>query len=112
MEIEATTISCATERRADLAYQPLPAVLLAAPGLLCWAILAAAFLNALSDSIFDSIAIFGLVLTIVAVPCALFSLFHYLKPRGLRRRWYVVLNLVINVSGLLFISMVLTRVIH
>jgi hypothetical protein len=88
---------------------PLVAVMLCLPGVLCWSLLLTLFLVPRSmQQNFAFLRILsgpGIFLCWgVAIVCALISLAIYLWRR---KPWYVWINLLVNVAGLLFSGVVL-----
>jgi len=89
---------------------PVEAVLLCLPGLICWII----FLGSISGVLFRWLRFPRLRLTIpivlilwfVAVVTAIASFASYAGRNKGQRSWYVWLNLILNGAGLLFTTVV------
>jgi hypothetical protein len=105
-------------------HRPLPAVLLCLPAILCWgaflALLDRFFLRLLPiPRIPQSFARFHvpwlwivLIVWVLAVVTALVSIDEYVVSRRKPRPWYVWLNLLVNISGLLFTFGVLLLILY
>jgi hypothetical protein len=105
MTAKIVSIDYAIPRKSEAGYHPLFAVLLCTPGLLCWLLLVAMMSRAMPDFFIGRAFPGGVVVLVLsAILTAVFSIVHYFLPSGLRRPWYVILNLVINISGLLFLG--------
>jgi hypothetical protein len=91
---------------------PAVAMLTCLPGLICWLFLLSAFVRPLIPRTITSSRLlpFGgvemLVCWAAAIITALFSIGHYLRRRR-ARPWYVWINLIINITGLLFTAGIL-----
>src|SRR5438105_4031719 len=79
---------------APLRENPLVALLLCFPGVLCW-------INLLAENASSQRLRFGalMVLWLVAVVTAITSIILYWRSR---KRWFVIVCLILNVAGLLF----------
>ena len=91
-------------------YHPLAAILLCTPGMLCWILLlsiVAGFAPPFVIPFFKQGYIFALIG--LAVTTAMISLPVYLYRPLLRKPWHVYLNLVVNVSGLIFVAWLFSR---
>lgn len=95
----ATPVAAARSR-----HGPVPAILLCTPGLLCWTLLAGMMSHVLPLRVISIVA--GqliLPLVLVAVLTALSSIIYYFFLTRRHMPWYVILNLVINIGGLLLL---------
>jgi hypothetical protein len=94
---------------ARLRHHPLPAILLCTPGLLCWTLLAGMMVHALPLMVIRFVA-GGVILplTLAAVLTALSSVVYYFFLSRRQMPWFVILNLVINIAGLLLLTGVFT----
>jgi hypothetical protein len=96
-------VEYATPILAARSHHPLPAILLCTPGLICWALLAGfvtGWMPRFVERLFEGIF---LPLLAAAVLTAIVSIIIYLFVPRQRKPWFVILNLVINISGLLFL---------
>jgi hypothetical protein len=94
--------------------RPIPsatkAILLTLPGLICWAILLGQIGRFWMRPIFryrvneERLAIVGGIVWLIAIPTALYCVFHYFPKR---KTIYVVICLIVNIVGLLFTAVVL-----
>jgi hypothetical protein len=90
-----------------LTESPLLAAVLCLPGVICWCSLLSLIFRRMLPGRFAAMSpvrVLGgslLLIWAFAVLTAVFSLVIYAR-RGVRPRWYVWLNLAVNVSGLLF----------
>jgi fatty acid desaturase len=78
---------------------------LTVPGLFCWCAFFSQFVRfwlpypvrrLLRE---DVLAIPTLLFWLIAIPTAIYSIFHYYRKR---KTWYVIVCLILNVAGLLF----------
>ena len=86
----------AASPEAEPTRSPLVAVLLCLPGVCCWAVIAAGLWHIRIPRI-GAGPVF--ICWMVAVVTALWSIFLYCEGP---RPWYVWMNLILNVAGLLF----------
>jgi hypothetical protein len=102
-------------------HRPLPAVLLCLPGILCWG----AFLGLLDRFFLRVLPIpqsfarlhvpwlwIVLIVWVLALVTALVSIEEYVVSRRKPRPWYVWLNLLVNISGLLLTFGVLLLILY
>ena len=104
------------KQREFLTWRPIShpgvATVLVLPGLFCWIVLLSIFLpRSLGPGFLAFAEMLGPVFMLgnwgVAVIAAIASIYLYLF-RNVRRPWYVVINLVVNISGLLFTAILLS----
>lgn len=101
--IEYASPPVAPQRGPGVAGSPVVATLLCLPGVLCWSALLSAIAGGYKPVSAGGFLPVRMIVPIwaLAVLSAVLSLVLYVR-RGVRRPWYVWLNLAINVGGLLF----------
>lgn len=85
--------------RAGRRYGPLPAILLCAPGLICWTLLAEMLSGRVVMSA-DMALLLILPLVVLALLTGISSIIIYIFLYLRTRPWCVILNPVVNIGGL------------